>query len=103
MTGATPQAGERHTLVVPDGGRRRADRFVADLTGLSRSFVQRLIAEGRLTLAGRSLRANTVLGPGDTVITKIGTQHSWRALGKTVSIWAVSKLTGRKRPGHLHR
>lgn len=43
------------------------------------------------------------LGPGDTVITKMGNEHSWLALEKTVSIWAVSRLTGRKRPGHLHR
>jgi len=57
---------ERRTLVVPDGGgRRRADRFVADTTGLSRSFVQRLIAEGHLSAGGRLLRANSVLGPGD--------------------------------------
>ena len=71
MTGATPEAGERRTLVVPEGGRRRADRFVADLTGLSRSFVQRLISEGRLTHDGRPLRANAVLGPGDTVVLEV--------------------------------
>ncbi len=71
MNGATPGAGERRTLVVPEGGRRRADRFVADLTGLSRSFAQRLIAEGRLTLDGRPIRANAVLGPGETVVLEI--------------------------------
>ena len=43
------------------------------------------------------------LGPGDTVITRMGDEHSWLALRKSVSIWAVSRLKGRKRPGHLHR
>jgi quercetin dioxygenase-like cupin family protein len=43
------------------------------------------------------------LGPGDTVITKAGNEHSWLALRKSVSLWAVSRLQGRKRPGHLHR
>jgi 23S rRNA pseudouridine1911/1915/1917 synthase len=62
MTGATA---ERRTLVVPDGpDRRRVDRFVADHTGLSRSFVQRLIGEGRLTADGRPVRSNAVVAPG---------------------------------------
>ena len=37
-------AGPR-TLRVPDGPSGRVDRFVADATGLSRSYVQRLISE----------------------------------------------------------
>lgn len=58
----------RRVLVVPEGGEpRRADRFVADATGLSRSYVQRLIAEGRLTAEGRRLRARDVLRPGMVV------------------------------------
>lgn len=55
----------RTTLVVPDGpDRRRVDRYVADVTGLSRSFVQRLIGEGRLTADGQPLRSNAVVAPG---------------------------------------
>jgi 23S rRNA pseudouridine1911/1915/1917 synthase len=55
----------RRTLVVPEGRpRRRVDRYVADVTGLSRSFVQRLIGEGRLTADGHALRANAVVAPG---------------------------------------
>ncbi len=58
----------RRVLVVPEGGEpRRADRFVADATGLSRSYVQRLIAEGRLTAEGRRVRARDVLRPGTVV------------------------------------
>ena len=40
-------------LVVPAGGGGRADRFAADLSGLSRSRVQRLITEGRVTADGQ--------------------------------------------------
>jgi 23S rRNA pseudouridine1911/1915/1917 synthase len=52
-------------FVVPsDGDARRVDRFVADVSGLSRSYVQKLISEGRLTLDGVSLKANAAVGPG---------------------------------------
>ena len=44
-------AGPR-TLRVPDGPSGRVDRFVADATGLSRSYVQKLISDGRLTADG---------------------------------------------------
>ncbi len=68
MADGSAAAVDRRTLVVPDGaGRQRADRFVADTTGLSRSFVQRLIADGRLTSGGRELRSNSVLDAGTTV------------------------------------
>jgi 23S rRNA pseudouridine1911/1915/1917 synthase len=40
------------------------DRYVADATGLSRSYVQKLISDGRLTAAGEPVRANTVVGAG---------------------------------------
>jgi len=57
-------------LLVPEGEVvRRVDRFVADRTGLSRSFVQKLISEGRLVDdSGRQLRANSeVRGGGVTL------------------------------------
>jgi 23S rRNA pseudouridine1911/1915/1917 synthase len=70
--GGTPiriEGGERR-LAVPDGQVvRRVDRFVADRTGLSRSFVQRLISGGRLVDGdGRRLRANQVVTGGSVVI-----------------------------------
>ena len=52
------------TVRVPDGGRGRADRIVADATGLSRSYVQKLISNGRLTAGGEPLRANAVVDAG---------------------------------------
>ena len=56
---------ERVTVTVPPAERgRRADRVVADAVGLSRSYVQRLIGEGRLTLEGQPLKSNTVVEPG---------------------------------------
>ena len=62
-----PITGQR-TFVVPEGpGQLRADRFVADVAGLSRSYVQRLISAGRLTHDGVSLKANTLVGPGDVL------------------------------------
>ncbi|HEX8939082.1 MAG TPA: RluA family pseudouridine synthase [Candidatus Limnocylindrales bacterium] len=55
---------ERRTFEVADGYRGRVDRFVTDRSGLSRSYVQRLIADGRLTADGRPVKANTVVEPG---------------------------------------
>ena len=40
------------TITVPETAGGRVDRFVADASGLSRSYVQKLISEGRLTSAG---------------------------------------------------
>ena len=60
--GATA-AGPR-TLRVPDGPSGRVDRFVADATGLSRSYVQKLISDGRLTADGVPLRANAIVAAG---------------------------------------
>ncbi len=57
-------------LLVPEGEVvRRVDRFVADRTGLSRSYVQKLISDGRLVDdTGRRLRANSeVRGGGVTL------------------------------------
>ena len=51
-------------LRVPDGPSGRVDRYVADATGLSRSYVQKLISDGRLTAEGEPLRANAVVGAG---------------------------------------
>ena len=51
-------------LRVPDGSDGRVDRYVADATGLSRSYVQKLISDGRLTADGEALRANTLVGAG---------------------------------------
>jgi 23S rRNA pseudouridine1911/1915/1917 synthase len=51
-------------LRVPDGPRGRVDRYVADATGMSRSYVQKLISDGRLTSAGEALRANTIVDAG---------------------------------------
>ena len=59
---------DRRRVVVPEGTPTRADRVVADATGLSRSHVQRLISEGRLTAAGEQLRANTIVAPGAELV-----------------------------------
>ncbi|TFG67587.1 MAG: RluA family pseudouridine synthase [Thermomicrobiales bacterium] len=51
-------------LRVPDGAGGRVDRYVADATGLSRSYVQKLISDGRLTRDGGTLRANAFVNAG---------------------------------------
>ncbi len=56
---------EVRRLQVPDGARpQRVDRFVTDVTGLSRSYVQKLISAGHLTSEGSPLKANAIVGAG---------------------------------------
>ena len=50
--------------VPPGSSGARADRVVADACGLTRSRVQRLIGEGRLTIGGRAIKANAELQAG---------------------------------------
>jgi 23S rRNA pseudouridine1911/1915/1917 synthase len=55
-------------MLIPAGSRTaRADRWATDLSGLSRSHVQRLITDGRLTLGGAPLKANTLVSGGSTL------------------------------------
>jgi 23S rRNA pseudouridine1911/1915/1917 synthase len=59
---------ELRRMLIPAGAApARADRWATDLSGLSRSYVQRLISEGRLTLAGEPLKANTIVAGGATL------------------------------------
>jgi 23S rRNA pseudouridine1911/1915/1917 synthase len=61
---AASAPGTRVLTVPDDAGSQRVDRFVADVTGMSRSHVQKLISAGHLTSDGVALKANTVIGPG---------------------------------------
>ena len=63
---AAEQGDTIRDMTVPEGGpRARADRVVADLTGLSRSYVQKLISNGGLSDDdGTLLRANDIVAPG---------------------------------------
>jgi 23S rRNA pseudouridine1911/1915/1917 synthase len=54
-------------VVPPESARQRADRFVADRGGLSRTFAQRLISEGHLTMNGVVIRASVTLLAGATL------------------------------------
>ena len=66
MPDAPVVAGVR-TVRVPNGPAGRIDRFVADATGLSRSHVQKLISDGRLTVDGEPVRANAIVAEGSEV------------------------------------
>jgi len=69
MPDAPAEVRDIRTVTVPvEAAPGRADRFAADLTGLSRSHVQRLIGEGRLLAGDRPLKANAIV-VGGTVLT----------------------------------
>ena len=59
-------------MLIPVGSEPgRADRWAADLSGLTRSHVHRLISDGRLTAAGQPLKANTILIGGTELVLQI--------------------------------
>ncbi|MFN8623950.1 MAG: RluA family pseudouridine synthase [Chloroflexota bacterium] len=58
----------RVTVEVPPGAAgSRADRFMADASGLSRAMVQKLIADGLLTTGGQRVRAKDPVMAGATL------------------------------------
>jgi 23S rRNA pseudouridine1911/1915/1917 synthase len=61
---AASTPGIRVLPVPADVAPTRVDRFVADRTGMSRSHVQKLITEGRLTTGGRTLKSNALVEAG---------------------------------------
>jgi 23S rRNA pseudouridine1911/1915/1917 synthase len=65
MGGHDAIADEARRMLIPADARPgRADRWATDLSGLSRSRVQRLIAQGRLTADGLPVKANAIVGGG---------------------------------------
>ena len=58
---------ERHTLTVQPGETERLDRFVSDRLELSRTRVQKLLADGRITLDGRRPRKSEIVEEGSVV------------------------------------
>ena len=68
MPESAPSAAGVHDLRVGEGAAaQRVDRFVADATGLSRSYVQKLIADGRVTRGSGALKARDLVAGGDAV------------------------------------
>jgi 23S rRNA pseudouridine1911/1915/1917 synthase len=58
---------KRQTIVVPEGAHGRVDRYVADVSGLSRSYVQKLISDGHLRAGGSPVKANEAVVPGQAL------------------------------------
>ena len=58
---------ERHSLIVPAGGEDRLDRFVSDRLELSRTRVQKLVAEGMVSVDGRPGKKSELLEEGATI------------------------------------
>jgi 23S rRNA pseudouridine1911/1915/1917 synthase len=78
------------SFVVPESAAgTRADRYVADASGLSRAFVQRLIGQGRLTQDGQPLRANASLAAGTTLVLDVPDVESVAVAGESIPIDVV--------------
>jgi 23S rRNA pseudouridine1911/1915/1917 synthase len=84
---AERQTAERLTVTVPvGGGGQRADRVVADAVGMTRSHVQRLIGEGRLTLDGRPLKSNTVVEAGASLKLDVPSRETPELLAEDIPL-----------------
>ncbi len=102
-------------VVVPAGADgSRADRFMADAAGLSRAFVQRLIADGRLTAGGERVRARDPVRPGMTLELDVPEARSQELLAEDIPLDVVYRdddvividkpagLVTHPAPGHEH-
>jgi 23S rRNA pseudouridine1911/1915/1917 synthase len=62
----------RELTVPPEGAGVRLDRFLASVLGdQSRSSLQRLIRDGHVTMAGRTVKPNTTVKAGDEIAVEI--------------------------------
>ena len=78
------------TFAVPAGRRpERADRFVTDRSGLSRSQVQRLISEGRLTADGRPVRASSLVSAGMDLVFDVPQPRTSSVAGEAIPLTVV--------------
>ena len=84
----------RLTITVPETAAGRVDRFVADVSGLSRSYVQKLITEGHVTTGGLPLKANESVVPGRG--RRAGGTRSAAARAGSRADPAVGRLRGRR-------
>ena len=57
----------RLTITVPETAEGRIDHFLAIESGLSRSYVQKLISEGHVTTAGNPIKSNETVVVGQVV------------------------------------
>ena len=102
-------------IVVPAGAAgSRADRFTADATGLSRAFVQRLIADGRLTSAGERVRSRDPVWAGMTLELDVPEKKVDELLAEDIPLEVVYRdddvividkpagLVTHPSPGHQH-
>ena len=64
---------EKIDICVPESiSGQRIDRFLADiLDGQSRSYLQKLVKEGRVLVQGKSVRANYKVVSGESITVEI--------------------------------
>src|ERR1035437_5523392 len=58
---------KRLTITVPETAEGRIERFLAVESGLSRSYVQKLITEGHVTTDGNPIKSNEIVVTGQVV------------------------------------
>ena len=59
-----------------------------------------IIVLGRMLV--RTGNTETILLPGDSVLTRAGDTHEWLALDESTAVHLAMRLQGQKRPGPLH-
>ena len=67
MSGVSSEEERVHSLSVREGATGRLDRFVATALDLSRTRVQGLLADGRITVDGRVAKKSEAAVPGTTI------------------------------------
>jgi len=68
------------------GAGERVDRFLAELTGFTRSRIQRLITEGRITASGRTVQASRKTRAGDEFLFTEPEPHTGELLAEDIPL-----------------
>jgi 23S rRNA pseudouridine1911/1915/1917 synthase len=80
---------KRLTITVPAAAGGRVDRLLADMSGLSRSYIQKLITEGHATVAGVPVKANQTVSPSEVVDLEIPEPRPLELLPEAIPLSVV--------------
>ena len=79
--------------LISDMNGERIDRFLSgNLEDLSRSYIQKLMKDGRILVNGKPVKANYKLSAGDEICVSVLNRKHWIYSPK-ISLWTFSMRT----------
>lgn len=76
-------------IIAAEDAAGRLDKYIADHTGISRSFAAKLAGEGKITVNGKTSDKKTLIKPGDKIIIEIPEPEQLEARPQNIPIEIV--------------